>query len=99
MVVVVKNLVPACDTFDQGEILRLAVLKQMENDEKVSVSFEGISYVTSSFVNAAFVGLLNDLDIEQIKTRMSVIRSHRQINDLVKSLVSHSAAKKAAHVF
>ncbi len=84
MVISVKAVVETCDTYSQGAALRSEIAKSMRQEGKAEVSFAGVSYATSSFVNGAFAGLLKDYDLEQIKEMLSIVHSHRQINDLVR---------------
>jgi hypothetical protein len=49
------------------------------------VSFGGVHSATSSFVNSAFVPLLDDISLDDLKRRVRVVRSSRQINDMIKT--------------
>jgi hypothetical protein len=57
----------------------------------VTVSFEGAKTATSSFVNAAFVQLLDEITLDDVKTRLRVVNSTRQINDMIKTRMERSA--------
>jgi len=96
MVIVVKAIVDACDTYSQGEVIRREIIRSIQADGNAEVSFSDISYATSSFVNGAFAGLLLSYDIEQIKEKLSIIGSHRQINDLVRRSFQNGAARHAS---
>lgn len=93
MVIVVKSIVDACDTYSQGESLRAAIIQSIQKDDRAEVSFSDVSYATSSFVNGAFAGLLLEYDIDQIKERLSIVGSHRQINDLVRRSFQSGVAR------
>jgi len=88
MVIRVLDLVDGCGTNDEGDILYAAIRRALSQDGKAVVSFEGISYATSSFVNSAFLGLLDDMTFEEVKESLSIVRSQNQINTLVKRIMS-----------
>jgi hypothetical protein len=46
---------------------------------------EGLTTATSSFVNVAFVSLLRTYDLAEIKRRVRIVKSTRQINDMIRS--------------
>ena len=97
MVIYVKEITIAADTAKQGELL----FKQLEaslagNDRAVTLSFDGIDTATSSFVNAGFVQLLGIMPFDEIKRRLKVINSSRQINDMIKRRLSREAGLLAA---
>ncbi|NLR05603.1 DUF4325 domain-containing protein [Streptococcus mutans] len=52
--------------------------------EEVTVSFEGVSYVSTSFVNSAFINLLENFTFNTIEAKLSFIKSTIQINKLIK---------------
>nr|WP_179959078.1 DUF4325 domain-containing protein [Streptococcus mutans] len=56
----------------------------MRAGEEVRVSFEGVSYVSTSFVNSAFIHLLENFIFNTIKAKLSFIKSTIQINKLIK---------------
>jgi len=66
------------------------VLKKALDTGSVTVSFDGIQTATSSFVSSAFVALLDHLSYADIKERMRVIDSTRQINDMIKTRLERS---------
>lgn len=83
MAVLVKSIVTACDTNAQGEKVRAAILKALDENTAVQLDFSGISNVTSSFVNSAFIELLPHYDIATIKNRLSITRVNRQIGNMI----------------
>lgn len=97
MVIVVSSIVDSCDTYSQGEALRKAIVNQINAAGTASVSFAGVSYATSSFVNGAFAGLLKEFDLDQIKEALSIVNSHRQINDLVRRSMAAGQASVSRH--
>lgn len=92
----VKDIVPACDTNAQGDMIRKAILAELSARGSVEVSFEGVTNATSSFVNSAFVDLLADYPFAEIKRRVAVIRVHRQIAQLIRSRMEFES-KRVPH--
>lgn len=96
MVITVKSLVPACDTNAQGDAVRVAIVRALQDSKTVDVSFAGFSAATTSFVNSAFVDLLDTMSINDIKTRIRIVHSSRQINDMIRSRLTREASLAAA---
>ena len=93
MVIVVKNLVAGCNTNAEGECIHAEILKALAISNKVEISFSQLSAATTSFVNSAFVELLDVMSFEDIKNRIHISHSSRQINSLIKDSLTHLAAK------
>jgi STAS-like domain of unknown function (DUF4325) len=89
MVIQVNKLVPHATTNQHGEVVLSVVLRELEENERVVVSFEGISVVTSSFTNVAFGNLLEHIDFPTLQKRVSVVKSSRLINDVIKRSISN----------
>lgn len=96
MVIAVKSLVPACDTNAHGDVVRGAITLALQNGGAVDISFAGISAATTSFVNAAFVDLLDTMTLADIKARVRILHSSRQINDMIKARLTREAGRIAA---
>jgi hypothetical protein len=93
MVIRITDIVAGADTADQG----LAVFARLhqalaDKDARIIVSFVGVKTATSSFVNTAFVQLLSTFSLADIKARMRVVDSTRQINDMIRSRLEREAA-------
>lgn len=84
----VKDYVDQVYSNDDGMIIYNALKKELENSNKVTVSFKEISALNSSFVNSAFIELLNDYDFNFIKENLRFADSTNQINNLIKSRFS-----------
>jgi hypothetical protein len=96
MVIRIVDIVSGADTADQGLAVHEVIRRALKSGGQVEVSFEVIKTATSSFANAAFAQLLSDFSLEEIKNRISVVQSTRQINDMIKICVERkSAAEKA----
>ena len=84
MVIRILDLVASCDTNDQGDIVKQAILNHLKSSDVVSLDFFGVTNVTSSFVNSSLVSLLPDIDFETLKTRIRIQRVNRQIGNMIK---------------
>lgn len=93
-VISIKNELSEHYTNDSGNDLYLIIRKYFEKDEKVVVSFEGISEINSSFVNSAFVQLLETYSLNFIMEHLSFKYSNKQINHLILSRFKFESKSK-----
>lgn len=84
MVIRVLSLTGAADTQQQGAAVYDRLVDALKTQPTVLVSFDGIDIATSSFVNMAFVRLLDHMSLQDIKQRVRVVQSTRQINSMIK---------------
>ena len=83
MVVKVLDHVAQCYTEADGTVIRALLHDALARGGKVVVSFQGVSDVPSSFVNAALISLLDDFSFDYIRKHLAVTDSTRQINDMI----------------
>jgi hypothetical protein len=95
MVVRILDIVAGADTADQGRSVLDRLRSAIHADGGVTVSFQGVQSATSSFVNSAFVPLLDDHALDSLKQRLRVIHSTRQINDMIKTRLNREALASA----
>ncbi|MGG3693905.1 STAS-like domain-containing protein [Heyndrickxia ginsengihumi] len=81
----VKDLVDQVYSNNDGMVIYNELKNQLDNDNKVAVSFDDIGALNSSFVNSAFIELLNDFDFQFIKNNLRFVNSTKQINEMIKS--------------
>lgn len=84
MVIRVLDHVESCDTSDQGDILKALILNEINVCDEAVVSFEGVRYVTSSFVNTAFLELSSEIGIEKLRKSLTITQSKPQINSTIR---------------
>ena len=87
MVVRVLDHLEHCVTQEDGMIIYSIIFPIIKRGDSVTVSFEGVSGVPTSFVNAAFIELLRDIPFSVIKQKLSISQSNRQINELIKKRI------------
>lgn len=85
MVIVIKEHTNTTYSYEDGLVIFKIILSAIENNEQVQVDFRDISSIPSSFVNSAFVQLLEKLSFDQVRKNLTFINSTKQINDLIKS--------------
>ncbi|MFU2208167.1 STAS-like domain-containing protein [Solidesulfovibrio sp. C21] len=84
MVVRVLDYVVRCSTEEDGDAIFKVISPLITRRSKVTVSFEGVTSTTSSFVNAAFIELLGLMSFEELKTYLWFTNSTQKINALIK---------------
>lgn len=82
--VTIKNYVDYAYTYEEGQIIFDIILPLLEQGENVTLSFEGIKAVPSSFINAAILQLFNKLPTERITSNLKIINSTIYINEIIK---------------
>jgi hypothetical protein len=85
------------DTADQGVLLHKAlVISLRRSSGPISIDFQGLTTITSSFANLAFVQLLTEWPFSELKKRLKIVNSTRQINEMVKSRLEREGDGHAA---
>ena len=97
MVIRILDHVAQAASYADGEKIFALISEPIRKGDQVTLSFQGIDAVPSSFINAAIVSLVEVVTIHQIKAHLRFINSTRQINELIRSRMSfleHSAADR-----
>lgn len=84
MLIKVLEHVPQCYTRADGEVIAHVISSCLKRGDTVVVSFAGVYGVPSSFVNAAFISLLDDFTFGEIRARVKFANSTKLINDIIK---------------
>jgi hypothetical protein len=92
MVTRILDITSGANTGDQGQAVLADIQDILTAGKSVTISFAGVHTATSSFVNAAFVPLLQRMTLDELKRRMRVIDSTRQINDMIKWRLERAAS-------
>ena len=86
MVIRIKDVAGGADTSTQGSLVYAELKTALRTpQELVIISFHGVQNATSSFVNTSFVRLLDDWCVDELRRRIRVINSSRQINVMIAS--------------
>lgn len=91
----VKELAGSADTASQGETVLGAISAGLKTGV-VTLDFAGVTTATSSFTNAAIVPLLSEYSLDHLKRHLRVVKSTRQINDMIKTRLQRAASDSAA---
>ncbi len=86
MVIKVYEKVEHCSTNEDGKIILDLLQKVLreEKSKKIKLSFEKISHTTSSFLNVAFGGLLENFSLNEIKDRLIIANAKHHIGECIK---------------
>lgn len=95
---VVKNITETCSDNYAGLSIYDLIKDYFKKGQTVTVSFDGIPYVSTSFVNSAFINLLQDYSFEQIRKDLKFSDSNVQINSLIKERFAFETTKTSALV-
>ncbi len=68
-----------------GRTIYEVIVNNLKAGRPVQVSFEGIDAIPTSFVNNAFIPLLQEFSFEDIKRYVSFIHTTSQINNMLRS--------------
>ncbi|MCW3745379.1 STAS-like domain-containing protein [uncultured Enterococcus sp.] len=93
------NLLNDLKTFstnDDGDVLFEILRKNLDAGNKVVVSFEGVHGLNSSFVNSAFIRLLDLYSFDFIKKNVGFESTNKQINQLILSRFKFETSKCTA---
>lgn len=85
MVIVILDHIPHCYSNADGDVIHDLIVKGFSQSEEIVLSFQGVDGVSSSFVNSALIRLLDDYEYNDIKARLKIINSTKQINQMIKS--------------
>ena len=70
---------------DDGQVIHDILLQNMQEHTVVTLSFDGIDSVPSSFVNSALISLLDTFSFAHIKNVLRFSSTNQQINEIIKS--------------
>jgi|SRR5690606_243162 len=94
MVIKICDHVGRCYSNEDGKVIRDLLVGYLNKGTSLTVSFKNIDGVTSSFVNTAFIELLDDFDFDVIKRSLKFVDSNKQINDMIKSRFSFEVNRR-----
>lgn len=96
MVVRALDLVSRCYSNDDGHKLYIVVVERLRRNEKITISFEGVDSLPSSFVNSAFIALLDDFSFDFIKSHLTFVRTTPQINEMIRNRFAFETQRRIA---
>lgn len=96
MVVRALDHVPRCYSPSDGAIIADILRHAFSEGQKVVLSFDGVTDVPSSFVNAAFVSLLDEYPFETLKSQLTIIDATKQIADMIRRCLAIGVRNRQA---
>ncbi|EME3512156.1 STAS-like domain-containing protein, partial [Enterococcus faecium] len=81
-------------TNDDGDKLFYIIVEKLNKGESVDISFKGIDSINSSFVNSAFISLLDLYTFDEIRKKVNFINTNKQINLLILNRFKFEVKKK-----
>lgn len=97
MVIRVAEIVERCYTYEDGLQLLKIMDEGLESNNQIQVSFKGVTAVSSSFINGAFVPLLDKIGFDAIRERIQVMDSNKIINNLIKSRIINESNRRGGN--
>ncbi|WP_404336443.1 STAS-like domain-containing protein [Planococcus rifietoensis] len=91
---IVKDEVDSISFNRDGDVIFDLIFSAFKRNEKVIVSFEDIYAVNTSFVNSAFIELLEFFSFEEIMKNLKFINSTKQINSTIIKRFKTEVAEK-----
>ncbi|MBM7585861.1 hypothetical protein JOC86_002403 [Bacillus pakistanensis] len=80
----ISDHIGRCYSNKEGKTIQTILKRELNKGNPITVSFEKIDGVTSSFVNTAFIELLDDFEFNTIKSSIKFINTSKQINEMIK---------------
>ena len=84
----IKDHVSTCFTTDDGLKIQNIIRPLLDHQKQIEVSFKDIDSISISFLNVAFIDLLDSFDFDYIKKNLHFVNSNKTINNYIKSRFS-----------
>ena len=83
MVIAVKNFVDVAQTPEQGQVLFDIMHSELQKNDVVTLSFRGISVVTSSFINSSILKIVEEVGRDSFIRRVKLQNVSPQVRDIL----------------
>jgi hypothetical protein len=94
----VLDHVERCYNANDGQIIHDVIEQQLRSSDSVTLSFDGVDSVPSSFVNVALISFLDQYEFDEIKRKLRFVKTSSQINEMIRTRFSFEAKRKAGAV-
>jgi len=81
----VLDHVERCYSNGDGKVILDLLKAAFSGGESVTLSFQGVTSVTSSFTNTALIELLKEYNLSYIKKHLRFVNTNKLINDMIKA--------------
>jgi hypothetical protein len=95
--ILVKEIAPEWFSNDDGQRLYDVIAPHILNNEPVTVSFKDVPSATTSFINSAFISLLDTISFDKVKTMLKIVDSNTHLNRLIKDRFASAQALNQMH--
>lgn len=89
MVVRALDHVAQCYSAADGAVVAAAIRGALKHESRVTLSFDGVSDVPSSFINAALVTFLDGHSLDWIKRHIAIVNVSGQTADMIRRCLSN----------
>ena len=96
MVIVALDHVPHCYSSADGTVIANLIRRELDQGRPVTLSFEGVSDVPSSFVNAAIVSLLDRYGATSLRKNLSMVDASAQTARMIRRCLHGAMELQAA---
>lgn len=79
----IRDHVQYAYTYEEGQLIYDLIAPALIRGEVVTVSFDDIKAVPSSFINASLLQLADHLSLDEIRSRLQIVDSTHFINELI----------------
>lgn len=90
----ILKYVDQCYSNEDGHVIYQEINNQLSDGKNVTISFDDVDVVTSSFVNSALIELLENYTFEFIKTNVKFTNTSKQINNIINQRFKFEVSKK-----
>ena len=80
---IIKDLISSASGYDNGDVIYKIIHTALLKKQKIVVSFAGIDAISSSFLNASILRLLEDISFDEIRENLIIVDSTKYINNLI----------------
>src|SRR5579871_3178096 len=94
MVINILDHISYCHSHNDGEVIASLITPHLKRGEQITLSFSGVYSVPSSFVNSAFIRLLDEFTFEYIRGHLMFVHSTKQINEMIKKRFDFEVNKR-----
>lgn len=94
VIIKILDYIDRWHTSDDGQQLFDIIKPLSDQNKQVKVSFKEVSGVPSSFVNAAFVQLLDYFSFDYIKSHLFFIDTAKATNDVIRKRFRFETARQ-----
>lgn len=90
--ITIKDHVSEGFTNDDGALLYGVIKEYLHKNDTIILSFEGMTSISSSFLNSSLVQVKEEIGFSELKRRFKFIKTNQSINSTIRTRFSQSHA-------